>query len=328
MKRRVWKIGLWVLAAWIALTATGVFYQWYCAVQDRRTYQPVGRLYDVKGNKMHLYSDGEGETTVVFASGWGTPNPYADFSLLYEGLKQHVKIAVYDRFGYGYSDVTGKERNIDEITSEIHELLQVSGQKPPYVFVGHSLGALETIRYAQRYPGEVKGILMIEGGSPEYYAHSPELMFIPILYKGLRATGVLRALYHLDAFKKWAASDSNEERLLPEAQRTLNRKSMLLLAGNRDMVDEIRQSQENAQIVLAGEKPLPLPISVLTADYFGKLAEDRAWMDSQAELTSWSVDGKQIIVKDSSHYVHSYQPDRIVRELLQLIGNADSGSED
>ncbi|MNU09269.1 hypothetical protein D3C72_2557330 [compost metagenome] len=51
-------------------------------------------------------------------------------------------------------------------------------------------------------------------------------------------------------------------------------------------------------------------------------------MDSQAELTSWSVDGKQIIVEDSMHYIHSYQPDRIVRELLQLIENGNSGSED
>lgn len=85
------------------------------------------------------------------------------FFSIVRGLRQHAKIAVYDRFGYGYSDLTGRKRDIDSITDEVHELLQVSGQKPPYLFVGHSLGALETIRYAQRYPEEVKAILLIDG---------------------------------------------------------------------------------------------------------------------------------------------------------------------
>lgn len=327
MRRRVWKIAAGGLSALIALTVIGTLYQWYSAERDREAYKPVGMLHEVKGNRMHLYTEGEGEYTVVFASGWGTPNPYADFFPLYEGLRQHVKIAVYDRFGYGFSDVTGRKRNIDVITDEIHELLQVSGQKPPYIFVGHSLGALETIRYAQRYPEEVKGILLVEGGSPEYYAHSPELTLIPIIHKGLRTTGGLRGLYHLDAFRKWVASDSNGEKLLPGEQKRLNRIAMTLLAGNPDMVDEISLSQENAQIVLAGIRPLPIPITVLTADNFGKLAKDRAWMDSQAVLPSWSVAGKQMIVEDSSHYIHSYQPERIVRELLEMTGNDEPGSD-
>ncbi|ASA21235.1 hypothetical protein [Paenibacillus donghaensis] len=59
-------------------------------------------------------------------------------------------------------------------------------------------------------------------------------------------------------------------------------------------------------------------LCLLTADYFGKLGDDQSWMNSQAALPSWSVAGKQIIVKDSSHYIHSYQPELVVEELLQL----------
>ncbi|MEK5236992.1 alpha/beta hydrolase [Paenibacillus sp. FSL L8-0470] len=319
LKRRGVKITLCLLVALIVLAGLGAAYQWYGSTQDRKNYSPAGGLYQVKGGKMHLYTEGAGSTTVVFAAGWGTANPYADFSPLYEGLRQHAKIAVYDRFGYGYSDLTGRKRDIDSITDEVHELLQVSGQKPPYLFVGHSLGALETIRYAQRYPEEVKGILLIDGGSPEYYESSPELKLVSGIYKGLRATGILRALYHVNGFAEWVASDSNGDKLLPGKLKEINRKAVLLLAGNRNMTDEIRQSQENARVVLAGSKPLPVPVTVLTADYFGKLDDDAAWMDSQAVLPAWSVKGKQIIVPDSSHYIHSYQPQRVVEELLQLV---------
>ncbi|MGO4549339.1 alpha/beta fold hydrolase [Paenibacillus sp. 2TAB23] len=318
MWRRVRKAAISLLVILVTLAAIGTVYQWYGAKQDRKTYHPVGNRYDVAGNMMHLYTEGTGDVTVVFASGWGTVNPYVDFSPLYEGLKQHVKIAVYDRFGYGYSDMTGGKRDIDTITDEIHELLQVSGQKPPYVFAAHSLGSLEAIRYAQRFPEEVKGILLIEGGSPEYYQTSPELTFIPWLHSALRTTGILRTLYHLNGFAGWVADQSNGDKLLTEERKELNRKAMLLKVGNRNMRDEIRQSRENAETVLAGGKPLHIPITVLTADYFGKLAEDKAWLEGEAALPSWSVAGKQIIVQDSSHYIHSYQPQLVVDELLQL----------
>lgn len=319
MWRRFGKMVLGILLILVVLIGIGALYQWYGSTQDRKAYRPVGKLYEVEGNKMHLYTEGEGNITVVFASGWGTVNPYADFYPLYEGLKQHVKIAVYDRFGYGFSDATDRPRDIDTITDEIHELLKVSKQKPPFLFVGHSLGALETIRYAQRFPEEVKGIVFIDGGSPEYYKKSPELTVIPWIYKGLRTTGIMRMLYHFDGFAAWVSDQSNGDKLLPEGLKALNRKGTLLKIGNKNMMNELELSRENAEVVMTGGKPLHIPITVLTADYFGKLDEDQSWKDSQAEFPAWSTSGKQIIVQGSSHYIHSYQPKVVVDELLRMV---------
>lgn len=318
MWRRIWKIALYSLALLLFLAGVGSVYQWYGSAQDAKSYLPVGKLYDVAGHRMHLYVGGQGSSTVVFASGWGTPSPYADFSLLYKGLEPHVKVAVYDRFGYGFSDTTGRERDIDTITEEIHELFRAANLKPPYVFVGHSLGSLETIRYAQRYPEEVKGIVLIEGGSPEYYADRDGYTIIPYSYRVLRDIGVLRALYHVNGFSAWANDQSNGLRLLPDDLKALSNKAAMLKMGNRDMTEEIRQSRNNAKMILAGKKPLDVPMTVLTADYFGKLNDDKDWRDSEAALPSWSTSGKQIIVPNSSHYIHSYQPDVVVRELLEL----------
>ncbi|AOZ94830.1 alpha/beta fold hydrolase [Paenibacillus crassostreae] len=313
------KTMLTMLAIVIVMAGVGSVYQWVGSSKDKKLYQPVGKLYDVTDHKMHLYSGGQGATTIVFASGWGTVNPYADFYSLYERLEPHAKVAVYDRFGYGFSDTTGRKRDIDTITDEIHELLHVSGQKPPYIFVGHSLGSLETIRYAQRFPDEVKAILLVDGGSPEYYESSVVLTFFPLISRVLRTTGAMRALYHVDGFAEWMNDGNNEDLQLPEELQELIRKGTLLKIGNRDMTDEMRRSKKNAGVVLNGQKPLDIPITVLTADYFGKLSEDKRWMDSEAKLPNWSVSGKQIIVPDSSHYIHNYQPDLIVQELIELV---------
>lgn len=319
MWRWIRKLTLYFLSLLIVLMGAGSIYQWFGVREDLKSYTPVGKLYDVMGYKMHLYTEGQGATTVVFAAGWGTVNAYADFYPLYKGLSSHAKIAVYDRFGYGYSDTTGKKRDIESITDEMHELFQVSGQKPPFILVGHSLGSLESIRYAQRFPEEVAGIVLVEGGSPEYYASRQPLTFIPIVEHALLNVGVIRTLYHFNGFKESLASERNALKLLPGELKELDRKSTLIKIANKDMTDEIRQSRKNAEIVLNGKKPLDIPTTVLTADYFGKLSKDKAWMDNEAKLPSWSTSGKQIIVPNTSHYLHSYNPDVVVKEILALI---------
>ncbi|WP_010344803.1 alpha/beta fold hydrolase, partial [Paenibacillus peoriae] len=149
--KRLWKTVVIGFVAILVFLGAGAIYEQVSVRKDLKSYTPSGKLYDVDGKRMHLYAGGQGDVTVVFASGWGTANPYVDFSPLYEKLAPHVKFAVYDRFGYGYSDTTDKKRDIDTITNEIHKVLQASGQKPPYLFVGHSLGSLETLRFAQKY---------------------------------------------------------------------------------------------------------------------------------------------------------------------------------
>ncbi|MFC5652487.1 alpha/beta fold hydrolase [Paenibacillus solisilvae] len=303
----------------IVLIGAGSAYQWFGVREDLKSYTPVGKLYDVMGRKMHLYTEGQGETTVVFAAGWGTANAYVDFYPLYKGLSSQVKIAVYDRFGYGYSDSTGKERSIDAITDEMHELFRISGQKPPYILVGHSLGSLEALRYAQRFPEEVSGIVLVEGGSPEYYASRTPLTIIPYVERALLNIGVIRAFYQVDGFAESLASERNALKLIPDKLKEMDRQSTLIKLADKDMTAEIRQSRKNAKTVLAGNKPLTVPVTVLTADYFGKLSQDKAWMDNEAGLPSWSTAGKQLIVPGTSHYLHHYRPDVVVKEILALV---------
>jgi pimeloyl-ACP methyl ester carboxylesterase len=313
----MWKwirnVMLGLMAFVILLMAIGYLYQKVGLSHDLKSYQPVGKLYDVDGHKMHLFVAGKGETTVVLASGWGTNSPYASFHPLYEGLTPHVKIAVYDRFGYGFSDELGKKRDIDTITDEMHELFRVSELKPPYILVAHSLGSLEVIRYTQRFPDEVRAIVLEDGGNPEYYTSTPTVTTISTVGRVLRQLGVARALSHTTMLIDEIASN------VPDKIKEMDRIASLAKLGNRDMTDEMRQRNINAAKVLQEKKLLQIPFIVLTADRFGKLNEDGAWRDSQATLPAWSTLGKQLIVQNADHYIHNFQPDVVVEEILKLV---------
>lgn len=311
------KIGIIVLATLFVLLAAGFIYQKVSVGIDLKLYKPVGKRYPIGNKMMHIYTGGSGDSTVLFAAGWGTANPYVDFYLLYKGVSKHAKFAVYDRFGYGYSDIVDKKRDIDTIVDEIHELLNKSGQKPPYILVGHSLASLETIRYAQRYKGEVKGIVLIDGGSPEYYTNQKPVTFIGIFQKQFIRFGIARLLYKIDSFEASINSERNTLKLLPSDLKALDKTSTLIKASNDNIIDEMRRSQFNARKVVDGERLGNIPLTVITAGSFGRAPQ--GWLNSQEKLKDWSTLGKQFTVKDSEHYIHQYKPEIIVNEIVKMV---------
>ncbi|MHA7582335.1 alpha/beta hydrolase [Paenibacillus vandeheii] len=299
------------------LMLVGTAYEAYQSTQDMKSYPLPGKLYEVSGRNMHLYTTGRGKATVVLASGWGTPNPYVDFSPLYDKLKSQVRIAVYDRFGYGYSDYTDRPRDIDTITEEIHQLLQASGQRPPYIMVGHSLGSLETLRFAQMYPDEVAGMVMIDGGSPEYYStvkmDTPEWYFDSIRF--LVKTGVARTMLHSDRMMASLVIDPD---LVTESMKKAVTISTLKHAYNDNVMEEIRNSKVNAARVLENKTEFSFPLTILTAGSEKPSEGSRAWEADQADFASWSRQGIQLVIPHAEHYIHHSRPGVVADEILKM----------
>ena len=311
------KKGIIILATLFVLLTAGFIYQKISVGTDLKSYKPVGQLYPIGDKMMHIYTGGSGDSTVLFAAGWGTANPYVDFYPLYNEVSKHAKFAVYDRFGYGYSDITDKKRDIDTIVDEIHELLNKAGQKPPYILVGHSLASLETIRYAQKYKDEVKGIVLVDGGNPEYYANQKPVTFIGVFQKQLIRFGIARLLYKIDSFEDSVNSERNTLKLLPSDLKELDKTSTLIKGSNDNIIDEMRRSQSNAKKVVDGGRLGNIPLTVITAGNFGQASQ--SWLDSQKKLKEWSTWGKQLTIKDSNHYIHQYKPEIIVNEILKIV---------
>ncbi|WP_338543659.1 alpha/beta fold hydrolase [Paenibacillus tundrae] len=307
------------LALILLLLGSGVVYQQVETRKDLNNFTPPGKLYKVHGENMHLYTGGQGDVTVVMASGWGTANPYVDYYPLYDKLSPYTKFAVYDRFGYGYSDVTDKKRDVDTIAEELHELLTTSGQQPPYILVGHSLGSLETLRYAQKYPNEVKGIVMIDGGSPEHYAKDEDNLADVIggfMNQFRIQTGLFRLSLQSEPVLEATRANRNNLKFVPDELKQVDTTALLLNYGNANTVDELREMNANATVVMNNTKPLSVPLTILTADYLG--ASEPIWDQTQAEFTSWSTQAKHVTVKDSEHYIHQYHPEQVADEILEL----------
>ncbi len=116
-------------------------------------------LIDVDGHKMEIVRAGHGGPTVVFEPG------VTDLRL-WSGIQPRIAeftgTLSYSHFGLGRSGPAPGARSAPGIVAELHELLQHTGAKPPYVLVGHSMGGLYARVFAITYPTEVAGLVLVD----------------------------------------------------------------------------------------------------------------------------------------------------------------------
>ncbi len=105
-----------------------------------------------------------GTPVVVFENGLGAS--MNSWSKVFPVIGQEATVYAYNRPGYGHSDPATTPRDGAHIVNELRALLRSRGLMPPYVLVGHSLGGLYMQLFARRYPGEVRGLVLVDATHP------------------------------------------------------------------------------------------------------------------------------------------------------------------
>jgi len=148
----------------LLLAAVGGGYQTVREEAEANAYPMAGQLIDVGGHRLHLHCTGSGSPTVVLQPGGG------DFSSAMAWIAPAVaadsRVCVYDRAGRGWSEPADSPQDATQIATELHTLLQRGNVPGPYVLAGHSFGGLYVLTYADRYPGDVAGMVLIDSTNP------------------------------------------------------------------------------------------------------------------------------------------------------------------
>jgi pimeloyl-ACP methyl ester carboxylesterase len=155
---------LYPLFGVLLLAAVGGGYQTVRGAADANAYPMTGQLIDVGGHRLHLHCTGSGSPTVVIQPGGG------DFSSgmawIAPAVASKTRVCVYDRAGRGWSEPAESPQDATQIATDLHTLLQRGNVPGPYVLAGHSFGGLYVLTYADRYPDEVTGMVLVDSTNP------------------------------------------------------------------------------------------------------------------------------------------------------------------
>jgi pimeloyl-ACP methyl ester carboxylesterase len=233
---------------------------------------------------------------------------------------------------------------MNQIVYELHTLLGKAGIGAPYVLVGHSYGGWLVRLYAEKYPSDVAGMVLLEGGfdnpwrmvngklvRAEHLATGKPIP--PVKTSGPLTEGDIPP----DAMKQMkagaaglvrGANNSPRDNLPTEAQRmrtwVLSRWQHLAAAVNPVEAEELALLR--AERAKGGHPLGDMPLIVVTRGLpdedgpGGKVVELERRKNEHRELAeSLSRNGRQIIADRSGHHVQLEQPEVAVSSVRDVI---------
>lgn len=283
---------------------------------EDKLFIPIGTPVTVDGHTMNVYTEGDGDVTLVFMSGGGTCSPVLDFKSLYSLLSDKYSIAVVEKFGYGFSDTVNTDRDIDSILENTRAALSAAGLKAPYILCPHSMSGLEALRWSQKYPDEVSAIVGLDMAVPQYYESMDINITLMRLASFAAQIGVTRIIPGI------SESDAILYGTLSEAEKEQYRAVFYRRTATVTMINETAAVKENAKKVEAGGIP-QIPMLLFISDGSGGTGFDRkTWRNIPKNYIS-QVSGGTCIELDCPHYVHDHEYTKIAEETVKFISGLE-----
>jgi pimeloyl-ACP methyl ester carboxylesterase len=299
-------IGRWLVLPVIAtllVFAVGGAIATVSAAANSSAPAPPGRMVDVGGHRLYLECTGSGSPTVVLQAGLGESS--SSWGRISPAIAAATTICVYDRAGHGRSDPAGRQDGI-AVAADLHTLLARANVTGPYVLVGHSSGGDYVRVFADRHPGEVAGMVLLDAqpadafsALPDYPATYQNLRRVASLSPSLARIGVLAPLLGLPA-----------DQATPQAARSARDEILALPAA----------LEQAAALTSIGDRPL----IVVTAGS----GQQVGWLEAQAELPDLSTNSVHRVLTAATHssLIVGVDAPTSTQAILDVVASIRSGT--
>jgi len=280
--------------------------------REKASATPYGERVQVAGGAINVWSNGRPGPAIVLLSGLGTVAPVLDFAPLVRELGDR-RIVVVERFGYGYSDMTGPPQTVENVTSQLHEALEKVGVEKPYVLVGHSIAGFYTLAYVNRYPDEVSAVIGIDPTVPAAKADAPEPGTAGISWgRILAATGVVRTVLSIAPGLTEPPGGAYSADELEQMRRMT-----IWNYGNTATADETARIGSNATALRGVTYPDSMPVLVILAEESVGIMPE--WVEQHEDQLS-NVRRHEVVVLGGPHYLHWTQSEELARMIEDFTG--------
>jgi pimeloyl-ACP methyl ester carboxylesterase len=333
---------LTVLLILVALSLLQAALQLLCVWLDGCKFRAPGALVNLPGRTVHIQRIdaqrlGAGAPAIVLEAGIAASS--LNWSVLQPQLAALATVYSYDRAGLGWSSATERQCSVARMADELHQWIDAVQLPRPYFLAGHSYAAYILRMYAQRFPDEIAGIILVDPLTPEEWI-KPDRGQCWQIRRAVwfsRAGAVLVALGVI-RFCLWLLQRGNNatpRRIVslfgPQARETVERILRELAKLPPHTVRLIRERWGHPKFFLimaryiqtlpacAAEAsgcniPAHIPVTVISGAH-----QPRVRMAEHQAIAARSLQGKHIIAAKSAHWVHLDQPELIVEAFRAMV---------
>jgi len=233
---------------------------------------------NVGGHNLNLLIGGQGSPAVIFEGGFGTG--IASWSTVQKEVAAFARTVSYDRAGLGQSDLGPKPRSAKQIATELHVALEKAGVKPPYVLVGHSFGGIYARVFADMYPKEVVGMVLIDPSQ--------------------------------ESFNDWLKK--NQAARMKEAEAELAKAPEGVRAEGA--ATEISYAEARVTKVPTG---VPVTVLTATEDPTMPADARTMWIEKHKEWIATVPGGRHVVVEKTGHFIQAQQPKLVIDTIRETL---------
>lgn len=272
-------------------------------------YSPPGKMVDVGGYKLHAYEVGAGNVSVIFDSCLG--GNCLEWLSVQAQVAKFAHTVSYDRAGLGWSEASNTPRICLFMVEELRTLLRNAHIQPPYILVGHSSGGITMRYFANKYPDEVIGLILVDSSHERQHEVIQNLKDIfqpPILPKSVYDVSwlpdsLVGVYNYLDAQPTACAASGQERAELDTCFKEISELPNRLLDMPLTVITRGTKVVDTAPLE---RKPF-------------EEALHAAWLSFQQDLLSKSRYSKQIIAHGCGHHIQRECPELIVAAVRDLV---------
>lgn len=235
--------------------------------------------------RIFLRCIGSGGPTVVLEAGYG------DNGTIWAPVQIHaaefVRVCSYDRAGLERSDEPPHyPRTGAEVVADLHAALQAAQVEPPYLLVGQSYGALFSRLFAQTFPSEVAGLLLVDPW-PEDFDNQLQTMVTA---------------------EQWTAY----ERLLADEPDN----EVIDFHATYDELRAAGALPDVPLLILSHGQP---PSAACCPKGWPTAEQEQLWQQLQQELAKLTPSGEQRVVPESGHMIHQAAPEVVIDAIAEMV---------
>jgi pimeloyl-ACP methyl ester carboxylesterase len=261
--------------------------------------------FDAGGVNLNLLCLGEGSPTVILDAGWNMD--WMTWNLVMPKIKPHTRVCAYDRASVGHSDDQPGLRTSEQMAEQLHTLLANAKIEGPYLVVGHSLGGMNMLVFADRYRDEVAGLVLVESAHPDQVERFLAVLPTPASDED----GTLASLRKQTTVGVWANDPSFREPM--DWDQTLTQVRTVKTLGSLPLV--VLVDSLTSLPNLREWEAIGAP-----SDIAAKLSQ--VWLDLHKEQAALSSDSQLIQAEHSGHFLHYDEPQLVIDAILDLVENA------
>ncbi len=273
---------------------------------------PYGKMVEVNGRKMHVYSMGKGGKTIVLLPGFGVSLPCADFGPLMRELSKDSTAVCLEYFGIGFSEQTDTPRTNENYMEEIRMALSLAGFKPPYVLVPHSASGVYCEYYAAKHPEEISAVVMVDTTSTAKNKAKNPPKFVYSIGKVQQACSLTRLA---------PVPQKQENGYTDKEIKDYRRFTGHVL--NDTVIDQSLRLLENVNEVSDMPFPREIPVIKLISSQSEKKA-GKAYQTNHLERLGEAAESK---VLEGTHFLYQTKAAEISEEVRSLMARS-AGNQD